>query len=110
MADKAEQGTASASGTSDESSKWQPYWDENYKRYYWSDGNESVSNFIVFCFLSFSSIAHVRFGKLHMVALNLHPLIQTLLPARIHNSILQVIMPCRWPMPTPKVMFVINPM
>ena len=48
MADKVEQGTASASGTSDESSKWQPYWDEIYKRYYWSDGNESViSSFFV---------------------------------------------------------------
>lgn len=52
MADRAEHGTASASGTSDQSSKWQPYWDENYKRYYWSDGNESVISL-------FSSIIHI---------------------------------------------------
>ncbi|CAF4385311.1 unnamed protein product, partial [Rotaria magnacalcarata] len=31
-----------SSAISDPSTKWQPYWDENYKRYYWSDGNESV--------------------------------------------------------------------
>ena len=23
-------------------STWEPYWDENYQRYYWSDGKESV--------------------------------------------------------------------
>jgi hypothetical protein len=40
MADKSEQ--ASASETSEDTIKWQPYWDESYKRYYWSDGNESV--------------------------------------------------------------------
>ncbi|CAF1060242.1 unnamed protein product [Adineta ricciae] len=38
-----EESTASSStSTSDQSSKWQAYWDENYKRYYWSDGTESV--------------------------------------------------------------------
>jgi hypothetical protein len=42
--------TASAtelSTTTEETSKWEPYWDENYKRYYWSDGNESVSRFLL---------------------------------------------------------------
>ena len=53
MADRGEHETASAS---DESSKWQPYWDENYKRYYWSDGNESViSLFSSFIFVSMIS-------------------------------------------------------
>ena len=45
MADKSDQGKSSASGTDEDSSKWQPYWDETYKRYYWSDGNESVRFF-----------------------------------------------------------------
>ena len=32
-----------ADQTQDETtSNWQPYWDENYKRYYWSDGSQSV--------------------------------------------------------------------
>ena len=31
--------TADGNGT-----KWEPYWDETYKRYYWSDGNESVGS------------------------------------------------------------------
>lgn len=31
-----------ADQTQGDSSRWQPYWDETYKRYYWSDGNESV--------------------------------------------------------------------
>ncbi|CAF0783318.1 unnamed protein product [Rotaria sp. Silwood1] len=26
----------------EDTSKWKPYWNEHYKRYYWSDGNESV--------------------------------------------------------------------
>ena len=33
------------SSTTEDISKWQPYWDEHYKRYYWSDGNESVSQY-----------------------------------------------------------------
>jgi hypothetical protein len=41
MADNSEQ-----AASSEESTKWQPYWDETYKRYYWSDGNESVRVFI----------------------------------------------------------------
>jgi hypothetical protein len=55
MADKTEEATSSASSTIEEISKWQPYWDENYNRYYWSDGNESViilfHNFFHFIFL-----------------------------------------------------------
>jgi hypothetical protein len=47
MADKTEQATSSTSVISEDISKWQPYWDENYKRYYWSDGHESV----IFCFV-----------------------------------------------------------
>ncbi|CAF0901733.1 unnamed protein product [Adineta steineri] len=42
MADNTDEGASSSSGISEDISKWQPYWDENYKRYYWSDGNESV--------------------------------------------------------------------
>ncbi|CAF0861899.1 unnamed protein product [Rotaria sp. Silwood1] len=42
MADTTEESASSEIGNSEESIKWQPYWDENYKRYYWSDGNESV--------------------------------------------------------------------
>ncbi len=42
MADKIQETTSSTSGTSEEASKWQAYWDENYNRYYWSDGIESV--------------------------------------------------------------------
>ncbi|CAF2531142.1 unnamed protein product [Rotaria sp. Silwood2] len=42
MADTIEEPTSSITCSSEESTKWQPYWDENYKRYYWSDGNESV--------------------------------------------------------------------
>ncbi|CAF2826448.1 unnamed protein product [Rotaria sp. Silwood2] len=34
--------TTELSTTIEETSKWEPYWDEHYKRYYWSDGNESV--------------------------------------------------------------------
>ncbi|CAF3346658.1 unnamed protein product [Rotaria socialis] len=34
--------TTESSTSIEETSKWKPYWDENYKRYYWSDGNESV--------------------------------------------------------------------
>jgi len=33
---------AESLATTEEISKWEPYWDEQYKRYYWSDGNESV--------------------------------------------------------------------
>jgi hypothetical protein len=46
--------TASAtesSTTTEETSKWEPYWDENYKRYYWSDGNESVSRIFIISFV-----------------------------------------------------------
>jgi hypothetical protein len=46
MADITEETPTTASAISDPSTKWHPYWDENYKRYYWSDGNESVRNFI----------------------------------------------------------------
>ncbi|CAF1249441.1 unnamed protein product [Rotaria sordida] len=42
MADTTEELPTSVIDTSEESTKWQAYWDENYKRYYWSDGNESV--------------------------------------------------------------------
>jgi hypothetical protein len=34
---------AESLATTEDTSKWKPYWDEQYKRYYWSDGNESVS-------------------------------------------------------------------
>jgi hypothetical protein len=43
MADTSEQELSSLSTTTEETSKWQPYWDENYQRYYWSDGTDSVS-------------------------------------------------------------------
>ena len=46
MADKSERAISSAISTSNEATKWQPYWDENYSRYYWSDGNESVIFFL----------------------------------------------------------------
>ena len=42
MAESSEEVVPAASSSSGEFTKWQPYWDENYKRYYWSDGNESV--------------------------------------------------------------------
>ncbi|CAF1946570.1 unnamed protein product [Rotaria magnacalcarata] len=42
MADITKESPTTSSAISDPSTKWQPYWDENYKRYYWSDGNESV--------------------------------------------------------------------
>jgi len=51
MADKTKE-VSSASNTGEESSKWQAYWDENYKRYYWSDGHESVNlSFDYFSFI-----------------------------------------------------------
>jgi hypothetical protein len=61
MADKIEQATTSASDTNEDISKWQPYWDEKYKRYYWSDGNESV----IFSFhhFFFHLKFYFRYGK-----------------------------------------------
>ncbi|CAF1946742.1 unnamed protein product [Rotaria magnacalcarata] len=43
MADNIELASLSPFYTTESStSKWKPFWDENYKRYYWSDGSESV--------------------------------------------------------------------
>lgn len=48
MATKTEEAKLSAS---EDSSKWQAYWDDNYKRYYWSDGNESVTTIYFFTYI-----------------------------------------------------------
>jgi hypothetical protein len=42
MAENIQQLSLEAVSATEETSKWIPYWDEQYKRYYWSDGNESV--------------------------------------------------------------------
>lgn len=49
MADS-NQSDLGTTSTNDDSSKWEPYWDEKYQRYYWSDGNASVSN--IFSYIS----------------------------------------------------------
>lgn len=49
--------------------KWEPYWDETYKRYYWSDGNESVCSSFSNK-LSFYLRNLFRFGKRQPVVLN----------------------------------------
>jgi hypothetical protein len=36
-----------SSATIEETSNWEPYWDEHYKCYYWSNGNESVNHFLL---------------------------------------------------------------
>lgn len=38
--------TTESSTSIEEPREWKPYWDEHYKRYYWSDGNESVGIFL----------------------------------------------------------------
>jgi hypothetical protein len=99
--------TASAtesSETTEASLKWEPYWDENYKRYYWSDGNESVIYlFYFFFYFNFD----FRYGKHQKVVLNHHHLdlnhLQTL-----NNSIQLVNMRYQWHMLIHKVIFVIN--
>jgi len=74
MADKTEQATSSTSGISEDISKWQPYWDENYKRYYWSDGHESVIFCFILLFLLTEILFFLRYGKHRMVVLNHHHL------------------------------------
>ena len=63
MVDNNPQGSANVTGSAASSlttaegnaSKWEPYWDETYKRYYWSDGNESVRS-LFFVSIKISSI------------------------------------------------------
>jgi hypothetical protein len=95
--------TTDSATSSEDVSKWQPYWDENYQRYYWSDGSESVISFHVVRSFSFN----FRYGKHQKVVLNHHHLkhLQTL---NHNNSIQLVNMRYQWHILIHKVIFVIN--